>query len=83
VAAAAADRQRHGQGAGAGDNATYVSRVLRLTLLAPDIVEAILMGGSQRGCSWMICSRGFRRSGISNILFYGLCQHLICFERTL
>jgi hypothetical protein len=27
-----------------GINATYVSRVLRLTLLAPDIVEAILDG---------------------------------------
>ena len=27
-----------------GVNATYVSRVLRLTLLAPDIVEAILDG---------------------------------------
>ena len=27
-----------------GVNATYVSRILRLTLLAPDIVEAILDG---------------------------------------
>ena len=34
---------------------TYVSRVLRMTLLAPEIVEAILEGGSRRGCSWMIC----------------------------
>ena len=29
---------------GKGVNATYVSRVLRLTLLAPEIVEAILDG---------------------------------------
>lgn len=28
-------------------NASYVSRVLRLTLLAPDIVEAILTAGSR------------------------------------
>jgi hypothetical protein len=33
-------------------NASYVGRVLRLTLLAADIVHTILMGGSQRGCSW-------------------------------
>ena len=67
VGAAAAARQRHGQGAGAsvpvaemlddGVHATledlarakgvapsYVSRILRLTLLAPEIVEAILDG---------------------------------------
>jgi hypothetical protein len=37
-----------------GVNATYVSRILRLTLLAPDIVEAILNGGSWRNSSWMI-----------------------------
>jgi DNA-binding IscR family transcriptional regulator len=29
-------------------NESYVGRVLRLTLLAPDIVEAILYGGSRR-----------------------------------
>jgi hypothetical protein len=28
---------------------------LRLTLLAPEIVEAILDRGSRRSCSWMIC----------------------------
>ena len=38
-----------------GVHATYVSRVLRLTLLAPEIVEAIPMGGSRRNCSWVIC----------------------------
>ena len=31
-------------------NAGYMSRVLRLTLLAPDIVEAILDGREPKGC---------------------------------
>ena len=67
MGAAAAGRQRHGQGAGAGVpvaedaghgvhatledlarakgvESSYVSRILRLTLLAPEIVEAILDG---------------------------------------
>ncbi len=66
MGAAAASRQRYGQGVGAGVpvaedgegvhatledlarakgvNATYVSRILRLTLLSPDHVEAILDG---------------------------------------
>jgi hypothetical protein len=46
-----------------GVNATYVSRILRLTSLAPEMVEATSTGGSRRGRSWMICWRGFRRSG--------------------
>jgi hypothetical protein len=46
-----------------GVHATYVSRVLRLTLLAPGIVEAILAGGSRGHCSSMICWQGFRWSG--------------------
>jgi hypothetical protein len=44
-------------------NATYVSQVLRLTLLAPEVVEAILDGrqaGELRNCSWTICWRDFR-----------------------
>ncbi len=32
-----------------GGNGTYVSRILRLTLLAPDIVEAILDGRQPAG----------------------------------
>ena len=32
-----------------GVNATYVSRILRLTLLAPDIVEAIIDGRQPAG----------------------------------
>jgi hypothetical protein len=42
---------------------SYVSRVLRLTLLALDIVEATLgcsTCDSQRGCGSRICWRGFR-----------------------
>ena len=42
---------------------TYVSQILRLTLLAPEIIERFSMGGSRRGCSWMICWRDFRWSG--------------------
>jgi DNA-binding IscR family transcriptional regulator len=30
----------------------YVSRVLRLALLAPDIIESILGGGRIRRCCW-------------------------------
>jgi hypothetical protein len=33
-------------------NETYVGRVLRLTLLAPDIVEAILNGRQPGGLQW-------------------------------
>ena len=36
-------------------NRGYMSRVLRLTLLAPDIVEAILDGRQPGGCGWRIC----------------------------
>ena len=49
-----------------GVHATYVSRVLRLTLLAPEIVEAILDGRQPGSCSWMICWRGFRWRGRGN-----------------
>ncbi len=34
---------------------SYVSRVLRLTLLAPEIVERSWTGGRGRSCSWMTC----------------------------
>ena len=43
-------RDDRGAGASAkGVNAGYMSRVLRLTLLAPDIVEAILDGRQPEG----------------------------------
>ena len=57
----APDRQRHGQGqngthatieeiaAAEKINASYVGRILRLTLLAPDVVEAILNGRQPAG----------------------------------
>jgi hypothetical protein len=48
-----------------GVTPSYVSRVLRLTLLAPEIVEAILDGRQPR-CSWMICWKGFRWSGLGS-----------------
>ena len=33
----------------------YVCRLLPLTCLAPDIVEAIRNGNNQRGCGWLRC----------------------------
>jgi hypothetical protein len=43
-----------------GVSQSYVSRVLRLTLLAPDIVEAILDGRQPGGCGWRTCWTGFQ-----------------------
>ena len=53
---------------GKGVAPSYVSRILRLTLLAPEIVEVILNECSQRTGSWTICWRGFRWSGKGNVL---------------
>jgi hypothetical protein len=47
-------------------NDSYVSRILRLSLLAPDIVEAIAMGQQPRS-DLMICSSRCRRCGHDNI----------------
>ncbi len=44
TAAAGGLRFDRGVGAGIGDNPSYVSRVMRLACLAPDITEAILEG---------------------------------------
>jgi hypothetical protein len=40
-------------------NESYVSRVLRLTLLAPDIVETILDGREAAGVTLPVLMRGF------------------------
>jgi hypothetical protein len=45
---------------------TYVSQVLRLTLLAPEIVEAILDGRRPADVGWMICLPGFRSIGLGH-----------------
>ena len=37
-----------------GVNATYVSRILRLTLLARTSSRRSSTGGRRQGCSWMI-----------------------------
>jgi hypothetical protein len=46
-----------------GVNATSVSRLLRLTLLAPEIVEAILDGRQPAGLQLGTCKRDLRWSG--------------------
>jgi hypothetical protein len=43
-----------------GINATYVSRILRLTLLAPEIVEAILDGRQPAGLQLDDLLEGFQ-----------------------
>ncbi len=45
-------------------NSSYVSRIFRLTLLAPDIVEAIL--ASRAPCIWRCCAGTCRWSGRSS-----------------
>lgn len=47
-------------------NESYVGRVLRLTLLVPDIVEAILAGRQPPKCSWTIFCSDFRSIGDPN-----------------
>ena len=42
---------------------SYVSRILRLALLAPDIVEAILMGRMDQALCWKSWSSRCRRAG--------------------
>ena len=57
-----------GPGPGKGVHATYVSRVLRLTLLAPEIVEAILDGRQPAELQLDDLLRDFRWSGRGNVL---------------
>ena len=49
-----------------GVNAIYVSRILRLALLAPDIVEAILDGRQPAVLRLDDCWTGFRCLGKSS-----------------
>ena len=54
-----------------GVHATYASRVLRLTLLAPDIVEAILDGRQRAGLQLDDLLKGFP------LAWQGQCQALV------
>jgi hypothetical protein len=48
-------------------NDFYVSRILRLTLIAPDIIEAILCGSQPARFSLMIYSSRCPRHGLGSI----------------
>jgi hypothetical protein len=56
-------------------NRGYMSRVLRLTLLAPDFVEAILDGRQPEGMRWRIFWMGFHWTGRSNQSASGGIRH--------
>ena len=49
-------------------NRGYLSRALRLTLLAPESWKRSSMGGSRRDCGWRTCCRGPLRRGGSSAL---------------
>jgi hypothetical protein len=50
-----------------GISKSYVSRILRLALLAPDIVEAILAGRTDQALMWRGWSGRCRRAGRSSV----------------
>ena len=49
-----------------GINESYLCRVLRLTLLGPDVVEAILQGGQPRMLELQSLLKPFRLTGVRN-----------------
>ncbi len=49
-------------------NDSYLSRILRLTLIAPDIIEAILSGANPAPFSSTICSSHYQRHGSNSAL---------------
>jgi hypothetical protein len=48
-----------------GVHHAYAGKLLRLTLLAPDVVEAVLDGRLPKGCGWRTWSGRGRASGRS------------------
>ncbi len=57
-----------------GVHHAYVAKLLRLTPLAPDVVEAVLHGRRRKGLSWRTWSGRCRRTGRGSASIEAACS---------